>query len=90
MRTYEQVLRQWETLWAIAPADDMTGGYVDQDDLYALLHSPSKTTARKCLESQIRYWFQAGPAKEDRMPTVAQIIQDNPAVREIAEDYGYV
>lgn len=58
---YEDVYADWKYLWSIAPANDMTGGYVDQDDLKRLLKSPSKKTATYCLKRQMEYWFQAGP-----------------------------
>ena len=39
----------------------MTGGYIDQDDLAALLSNPTKATAARCYGNQIRHWFHAGP-----------------------------
>lgn len=60
--TYDEVLADWKALFEdMAPAEDMTGGYVDQDDLHRLLMSPTKATAKGCLLSQIHYWFQVGP-----------------------------
>ena len=60
--TYEQAYEDHSYLWkTYGPARDMTGGYVDQDDLSFLLSSPSKDTARRCLSDQINYWFQVGP-----------------------------
>lgn len=41
-------------------AADMTGSYVDQNDLAKLLRSPTKATAKQCLCAQIEYWFQVG------------------------------
>lgn len=58
---YEEVYKDWKYLWSIAPANDMTGGYVDQDDLKRMLKSPSKKTAIYCMKRQMEYWFQAGP-----------------------------
>ncbi len=89
MRTYDEVRKDWETLWAIAPAGDMTGGYVDQQDLDRLLKSPTKRTARECMESQIDYWFQVGPGDERECPPVDTFIESNPDVRAIAEKYGH-
>ena len=31
--TYEQAFKDHEYLWKIGPGYDMTGGYVDQEDL---------------------------------------------------------
>lgn len=58
--SYEQAYSDWEYLFSIGTAYDMTGGYVDQEDLKRLLKSPTKKTARDCLVEQIRYWFQVG------------------------------
>lgn len=59
---YSQARADHEYLWeTYGPARDMTGGYVDQDDLAKLLQKPTKATARECYCSQIEYWFQAGP-----------------------------
>lgn len=53
--TYEQAYNDWKYLCGIGPADDMTGGYQDQNDLKRLLDNPIKYTAKKCLCSQINY-----------------------------------
>lgn len=58
--SYEQAYSDWEYLFSIGCAYDMTGGYVDQEDLKKLLKSPTKKTARDCLVNQIIYWFQVG------------------------------
>ena len=59
---YSQARSDHEYLWkTYGPAQDMTGGYVDSDDLDRLLICPTKTTARNCYCDQIRYWFQVGP-----------------------------
>lgn len=58
--TYEQAYKDHSFLWSIGPADDMTGGYVDQEDLDKMLKTPTKSMARKCLCNQIDYWFQIG------------------------------
>jgi len=59
---YDQARTDHEYIWKThGPADDMTGGYVDQDDLDRLLTSPTKATAADCYEDQIQYWFETGP-----------------------------
>ena len=63
--SYEQAREDHEYLWSIAPAYDMTGGYVDQEDLQRLLENPTKATARDCYCSQIDFWFQNGPSGFD-------------------------
>ena len=94
--TYEQAFKDWSYLWSIGQATDMTGAYVDQDDLEKLLKSPTKKTAKRCLCDQINYWFDTGPdvgvncnwseaveAKEDLLCT-------DERVRDIAERHGCV
>lgn len=85
--TYEQALEDHAYLWDFyGPAADMTGGYVDQDDLARLLRSPSKATARDCLVSQISYWFSVGPESGGLMSK--NEAADDERVVEIAERYG--
>jgi len=90
--TYEQAKKDHATLWDIGPADDMTGGYVDQEDLNRLLASPTKKTARNCFISQIVYWFQSGTetrcfgAREISKPSDIKL--DHPEIIEIAERYN--
>lgn len=79
--TYEQARSDHEYLWSIGPADDMTGGYVDQEDLARLLKSPTKATAAACYADQITYWFQVGPDG-------GSIPWDNQRVQEIAGRLG--
>ena len=80
MITYEQARADHEYLWeTYGPANDMTGGYVDQDDLRRLMQSPTKATARKCYVDQIEHWFSGGP--EDDAPNGWQA---DPTVAEIA------
>jgi len=88
--TYEKALKDWKYLWAIGCAYDMTGGYVDQDDLAKLLLSPTKATAKKCLCDQIEYWFQAGTeqAGTEIIRSSRSIMEGDPHVREIAERHG--
>ena len=59
--TYDQAHKDHTYLWSIGAPEDMTGGYVDQQDLKKLLDSPTKKTAKECLYSQINYWFEFGP-----------------------------
>lgn len=84
--TYEQAYQDWEYLWSIAPAHDMTGSYVDQEDLAKLLKKPTKKTAKECLCAQIDYWFQAGPDIEKRSGgNSSEYIENDLKVKEIAE-----
>jgi len=81
--SYDEVRRDHEYLWKIGPARDMTGGYVDQDDLKCLLERPTKACARDCYLKQIGYWFQVGPdvRKDDWT--------EDREVEAIARAYGY-
>ena len=90
MITYEQAFTDHAYLWKIAPADDMTGAYVDQDDLDKLLDSPTKLTARKCLTDQIVYWFQVGPDPFDANSTPQWHIDNDPNVAEIYARYEHL
>ncbi len=62
---YKQAYNDHCYLWDIASAADMTGGYVDQEDLAKLLKNPTKKQAEECLTDQITYWFQVGPDPYD-------------------------
>lgn len=87
--TYEQALADHTYLWDINPAYDMTGGYVDQEDLQRLLHSPTKATARDCLHSQIVYWFRRGCGDERQYVSDWQtLIPEHPKLVEIAQRHG--
>ena len=86
---YDQAYKDHCYLWSIAPADDMTGAYVDQDDLDKLLESPNKKTAKECLCKQINYWFQVGPDPFDANPDPQYHIDNDPVVAEIAERHGH-
>lgn len=79
--TYEQALKDWEYLWNIDCANDMTGGYVDQEDLDKLLKNPTKATAKGCLCHQIAYWFQAGTESHGSAKSIREC---DSRVREIA------
>lgn len=82
---YEQAFKDWEYLWAIAPADDMTGGYVDQDDLDRLLRNPTKKVAASCLCSQIDHWFSVGPSAECGPWDYRTLAAEYPELEEIRE-----
>lgn len=84
--TYEQARADHEYLWEIGSADDMTGGYVDQEDLARLLTNPTKATARDCYCDQIAFWFQNGPDTSGGSGSTKarDHIESNPKVREIA------
>ncbi len=90
--TYEQAKADHKVLWDIGPADDMTGGYVDQDDLDKLLASPNKRTAKNCFISQIEYWFQVGTETRcfggREISNPSDIKLDHPEIIEIAERYN--
>ena len=83
---YEQALKDHDFLWRIDSAYDMTGGYVDQNDLDKLLRSPTKKTAKECLCNQIVYWFDSGV--EDRCRTFESIITEYPEVEKIMERHN--
>lgn len=86
--TYEQALKDWKYLWNIAPADDMTGGYVDQDDLKKLLLNPCKKTAKDCLVSQITYWMQAGPDQFEVNSTFEELAEQLPEIKAIKKRHN--
>lgn len=86
--TYEQAFADHTYLWdTYGPANDMTGGYVDQGDLDRLLKSPTKATAKGCLCNQIVYWFQVGP-DHCLAPHQVELDRDDPILQEIAERHG--
>lgn len=83
--TYKQAFADWSYLWdEYGPAADMTGGYVDQDDLAALLKSPTRATARDCLCAQIDHWFNAGVDQGSRKPD-----RNDERLQEIADRHGH-
>lgn len=93
--TYEEIYSDWEYLWSIGAANDMTGGYCDQEDLDQLLKSPKKSTAKNCLRSQIWYWFTVGPDTDghceasDARIALQVLLNCNERVQTIGEKYGY-
>ena len=80
---YEQARKDHTYLWEeYGPAADMTGGYVDQDDLERLLDKPTKATAMHCFINQIIYFLQVGPEdSSDELKSDGRIL-------EIADRYG--
>lgn len=85
--TYEQALDDHTYLWDFyGPAADMTGAYVDQEDLAKLLRSPTKATARDCLTRQIGHWFNVGPEDGGLLSKVAA--REDERVIEIMQRYG--
>ncbi len=89
MSRYDQARKDHEYLWRFGAADDMTGGYVDSEDLDKLLRNPCKAVAADCYESQISHWFSAGcdTMKHGRVDAQVYIDSDE-GVREIAERRG--
>lgn len=86
--TYEELYADWKYLFKhVGFADDMTGAYVDSEDLDELLKSPTKATAKKCLNRQIDYWFQAGIQFDCDLKgkSIFDLIKDYPKIKEIAE-----
>jgi hypothetical protein len=85
--SYEQAMDDHTYLWEeYAAASDMTGGYVDSEDLTRMLRNPTKAMARKCLIDQIEFWFQNGPdtAGGGRRPD-----PNDARLREIAARYDH-
>jgi hypothetical protein len=78
---YDQALSDRKYLWSIGEAEDMTGGYIESEDMEKLLARPTKAQARDCLCTQIDYWFQVGP---DRHQAPNGIPWDDDMVLEIA------
>lgn len=88
---FHQVHSDRAFLWCnLGPARDMTGGYVDQDDLELILSNPTKATARKILINHIRYWFDKGTENNPFSGCWRSTVIDNwPAHYErVCEIYG--
>lgn len=86
---YEQAFKDWKYLWNIGAADDMTGAYVDQEDLDKLLHSPTKATAAHCLCRQIEYWFDTGPDTSDLLfGSYHDLVEQYPGIPAIMERHA--
>ena len=90
--TYKQYFEDWDYLFSkIGVANDMTGGYVDSQDLDVLLESPSKATAKGCLSRQIDYWFQSGIeySNEHKGKSIYDLVEEFPKINDIAERHGH-
>lgn len=86
--TYEELYADWEYLFKkVGCAEDMTGGYVDSEDLEELLKKPTKSTAKKCLNRQIDYWFRAGIQFDYDLKgrSIFDLIEEYPKIEEIAD-----
>lgn len=88
--SYKQTYADHKYLFDIGPAADMTGGYVDSEDLDKMLKTPTRKMAESCLLHQIQYWFQAGTEDMggdncNKMPI--DLVDEFPRIIEIAEDY---
>jgi hypothetical protein len=84
--SYKEVYDDWEYLFDISPAYDMTGGYGDQHDLKLMLNSPTKKQAETCLKIQIEYWFQVGP-EDMRNDGFQYLVETYPRITDIMEKY---
>lgn len=83
MKRYLEAKSDHDYLWkTYGPADDMTGGYVDQEDLKRMLDAPTKKMAVYCLARQIHYWFQMPP----KWPLTPGMMDDHRVV-EIRDKY---
>ncbi len=85
---YEETYKDHKYLFDIGPASDMTGGYVDSEDLGYMLKNPSKKGAVRCLSRQIDYWFQVGTENgvgfnDGKMP--CELVDEYPLIKEIAD-----
>lgn len=91
MAKYEDVYDDHCYLWGIGPANDMTGGYVDQEALDRLLKNPTKSTAKGILLDQIEYWFSVGVENNHGNNGIDphEFEDEYPRIREIAEKYGF-
>ena len=83
--TYEQAYKDHCYLWGIGGAQDMTGAYVDSEDLEKLLKSPTKKTAKDCLCRQIKFWFEIGPDVMSGTSDPQHWIETDERVADIAE-----
>lgn len=71
-----------------APADDRTGGTVDQADLSRLMRSPTKATAATVYERQIEYWLDKGPDMNVRVRRgLDDRVADDPRLAAIADSH---
>ena len=86
---YAQARADHEYLWKeYAAADDMTGGYVDQNGLTRLMRSPTRATAASVYERQVEYWFEKGPDMNERARRgLDDRMRDDPRLAAIADRY---
>lgn len=84
--SYKEVYEDWDYLFDISPAYDMTGGYEDQNDLKLMLTNPTKKQAEECLKGQIYYWFQVGP-EDIRNCGFQSLVESYPRIIDIMEKY---
>lgn len=89
MKRFHQAVEDHKFLWGLDEAYDMTGGYVDQEDLPVILYNPTKTQAYDILCRQISYWFQVGTQKgyDHAVYPPLYWADQYPEVFEIAERY---
>lgn len=86
--TYDEVFKDWSYLFdEIGAAYDMTGGYVDSEDLDKMLKSPNKKTAKECMINQIVYWLDVG-TEQDGLHSASKYINSDDRVNEINERYS--
>ena len=86
--TYDEMYADWKYLFKkVACADDMTGGYVDSEDLDELLAKPTKGTAKGILSRQIDYWFAKGIeySREHEGKSIFDLAEQYPKIEEIAD-----
>ena len=91
MMSYDELYSDWKYLFKkVGYANDMTGGYDDAQDLDLLLKSPGKETAKRCLLSQIDYWFNTGIQHDNlhKGKSIHDLIEDCPKISEIAERHN--
>ncbi len=86
--SYHEVREDWKTLWDICCANDMTGAYVDSEDLDKMLETPTKAMAVQCMKRQIDYWLDVGI--EDTSQTLDELMVMYPQIIPIADKYGYL
>lgn len=88
--SYKEYFEDWDYLFnKVGIANDMTGGYVDQEDLDRLLKNPRKATAKSCLSRQIDYWFSSGieHCTEHAGKSIYDLIEEFPKIEELAEKH---
>lgn len=87
--SYKQMRADHEYIWKkYGAAFDMSGAYVDQDDLDKLLKNPTRATAERCYYTQLIYYFQTGPDTADLDNFTIEDIKNDPKIIEIANRLG--